>query len=72
MAKRRFYFHYNKQTKMASLHWNGQCIPVHDIKCHVETETKWNNRQPRFVVQGKAVEVRISGRSADRILAEIW
>lgn len=68
---RRFFFHYNKRLHRATIHWNGVCIPVDDIRCYVPTQTKWNKRQPRFVVQGKAKNVEITDVGG-RIFAEVW
>ena len=55
--RRRFFMHYNKQKKMMTVHWKGQCIPVKDITCYAEVETKWSSRQPHIVLQGWALEV---------------
>lgn len=62
--KRRFFFHFRKQTGMLTLRWGGKCIPVKDIECKVPVETKWNNRQPRVVLRGYATEVLFEGDKA--------
>jgi len=62
MAKKkyRFFYHYRKQTKRLTLHYKGECIPLDDLVCEVQTESKWNKRQPHIVMQGFAEEVTIT------------
>jgi hypothetical protein len=55
--KKRFFFHFRKQTGELTLHWNKQCVSVKNIECNVPLETKWNNQQPRVVLRGFATEV---------------
>jgi|688.fasta_scaffold1532853_2 hypothetical protein len=55
--KKRFFFHFRKQTGELTLHWNKQCVSVKNIECNVPVETKWNNQQPRVVLRGFATEV---------------
>lgn len=57
--RRRFFMHYNKQKKMMTVHWKGQCIPVNDITCYAPVETKWNSKQPHIVMQGWALDVLV-------------
>ena len=57
--RRRFFMHYNKQKKMMTVHWKGQCIAVNDITCYASVETKWNSKQPHIVMQGWALDVLI-------------
>jgi len=64
MKKRRFFFHFRKSTGEMTLHWNKQCIPVGNIQCNVPVETKWNNQQPRVVLQGWATNVTINDNTA--------
>jgi len=59
VSKRRFFFHYRRQTKKMTLHWGGACHPVDDIVCNVDCETKWNNKMPVLVLQGWANNVEI-------------
>jgi len=61
---RRFFFHYRKQTRELTLHWNKQCISVRDIVCNVPVETKWNKRQPLVVLQGWATSVIVENKIA--------
>ena len=58
--KYRFYFHYYKAKKCLSIHWQGACHQVRDVKVLVPTESKWNKRQPMLVIQGWASEVEFS------------
>lgn len=68
-GKKRFFYHYYKQKGCMTVHWEGACHPVKDIKLYNITlcETKWQERQPRIVMQGWASSVRIKGD-----IAEIW
>jgi hypothetical protein len=58
-GKRRFFFHYRKQTNTMTIHWKKECLQAKEIKCSVPVETKWNKIQPRLVIQGFASEVII-------------
>lgn len=62
--KRRFFFHYRRQTKLVTLHWKGACIPVDHIDCQVPCETKWNKTAPLLVMQGWAQNVEIENGKA--------
>ncbi len=70
MRKKRFFFHYNKPMAQrlgrpqVSVHFNRQCIIVDNIECTVPTEGKINKRQPYFVMQGFASDVRIENNKA--------
>lgn len=59
MKKYRFFYHYNKQNKKMSVHFQKQCIIVSDIVCGVPCSTKWNKTQPQLVMQGFASKVEI-------------
>ena len=56
----KFFFHYNKPASKAagepviSVHWQGACHLVSNIVVNVPTWGKLNNRQPFFVIEGKA------------------
>lgn len=56
---RRFFFHFNKQTRNMTVHFQKQCIPVRHVVCRVPVHTKYNNRQPYLVLQGFASAVEI-------------
>lgn len=62
--KKRFFFHFRKQTGELTLHWKNQCISVKNIECNVPVETKWNNQQPKIVLRGFATEVQIIDNKA--------
>lgn len=70
MKKKRFFFHYNKPESLRkgkpqiSIHVNKTCIIVDNIECTVPTEGKINKRQPYFVMQGWASDVRIENNKA--------
>ncbi len=60
-----FFFHYNKpmsQQKgkpVISLHYRGACHFVDNVECACDTRGKIRNKQPMFVMTGKAKEVEI-------------
>jgi len=57
MKKRRFFYHYRKQTEAMSVHWDKKCHVASGVTCLVPTETKWNSDQPKLVIQGWANSV---------------
>jgi hypothetical protein len=57
--KKRFFFHFRKNTGELTLHWNKQCIPIKNVDCRVALETKWNSVQPRVVLRGFARSIEI-------------
>jgi hypothetical protein len=59
MKTKRFFYHYYRQKKMMSVHYNGVCSQVDNIVCNVPCETKFRKRQPFLVMQGWATEVKI-------------
>ena len=61
----RFFYHYNKQAKKMTVHFQKQCFLVDKISCQVPCETKQNKRQPRIVMQGFCGEVRIENDLAE-------
>lgn len=62
--KYRFFFHYRKQTGGMTVHFRGQCIPVHDVECRVKCETKRNKTQPYLVLQGYCRDVQVEEEKA--------
>jgi mannose-6-phosphate isomerase-like protein (cupin superfamily) len=54
-----FWFHYNKPESrkhgknILTVHYEGKCHIVEDIKCNVPTETRHRNTQPYCVLAGK-------------------
>jgi hypothetical protein len=56
---KRFFFHYYKQYKCLSVHFNGQCHKVKDVDCKVPCESKWSKRQPNLVMRGFCNDVQI-------------
>lgn len=64
LKPRRFFFHFNKQTRNMTVHVAGQCIPVRHVSCHVPVQTKYNKRQPYLVLQGFARLVEVHGEIA--------
>lgn len=59
MKKYRFFYHYYRQYNCMSVHYRGKCYRTKDVICKVETETKWNKRQPRLVERGWATSIDI-------------
>jgi hypothetical protein len=61
MKKYRFFFHYHKNKKLASVHFRGKCYLVSppNLKCMVPCEGKENTKQPYFVMQGFAQNLKI-------------
>lgn len=64
MKPRRFFYHFRKMDGRMSVHFDGQCIPVKNVRCNVPCETKWNARQPRLVMRGKASSVVVENDTA--------
>jgi hypothetical protein len=62
--KYRFFFHYRKQTSGMTVHFRGQCIPVHDVECRVKCETKRKKTQPHLVLQGYCSDVLVEDEKA--------
>lgn len=66
---KRFFFHYNKPASLTAgypkvtLHWEGKCILVDEIRCDVPVQTKARKTQPRLVVQGFAKHVFLSSEN---------
>lgn len=56
---RRFFYHYRKQDKKMSVHFQGQCIPCDNVVCYERSDTKWNKRQPYLVMEGYTTNVCI-------------
>jgi hypothetical protein len=60
-----FFFHYNKPASRAagktvlSLHWRGVCHMVSNITCDVPTLGRHRKTQPRWVLTGRASQLRI-------------
>lgn len=59
----RFFFHYNKKEKKMSVHYRGTCYLTEHVRCRVPCSTKWNEKQPRVVMQGYAQGI-VGGRRA--------
>jgi len=47
-----------------SLHYKKQCFQVENIVCNALIHTKWNKKQPRIVMAGKASDIIVKGDSA--------
>ncbi len=61
MKPRRFFYHYNKNSKMMTVHFKGTYIQTKEVHCNVPCQTKWNNRQPFLVMRGWADNVEVLG-----------
>ena len=59
MKKYRFYFHYYRRFDEMSIHFKGYCMRAKEVICECPIETKWNNQQPKVVLQGWAESVEI-------------
>ena len=57
---RSFFFHFNKPASQRrgrptiSVHWKGACHLVNNVVVGVPTQGRVRDRQPRFVMAGKA------------------
>lgn len=60
----RFFFHYNKNLKKMSIHFQKKCHIVKNINCTVPTNTRWSKRQPNIVMCGKANQIVIENDEA--------
>jgi hypothetical protein len=62
----RFFYHYNKPLSkqrgypVISLHYSGQCHFLKGIRVEVPTWSKFNKRQPYYVMQGECERVKIA------------
>jgi hypothetical protein len=43
-----------------SVHFKGVCYKTNNVICNVDSETKWNKKQPNLVIQGWAESVNIN------------
>jgi len=65
-----FWFHYNKpasrkaKRNILTVHWQGQCILVHGIRCLKPIQSKDRKTQPFCVMAGKANNVLIEDNIA--------
>lgn len=55
--KYRFFFHYRRSVNGMTVHFKNKCYPCKNVICNVPVETKWNQQQPRLVMQGFATEL---------------
>lgn len=60
----RFFYHYYKQKKKMSVHFQGKCHVVDDVECKVSCETKWNRTQPNLIMRGFCTSVNIKNGKA--------
>jgi len=61
---RRFFYHYYKQRNKMSVHFEGKCMLVDNVECHVFCESKWNKTQPYLVMRGFANKINIENNKA--------
>ena len=74
-----FFFHYSKPLSreqgmpVITIHWKGKCLWVNNLICDVYTKGRINNRQPYFVMCGKAtsIEIKREGVTKTIIVAHI-
>lgn len=59
MKEYKFFYHYYKQYKEMSVHFKGVCYRTKNVDCKVPCQTKWNQRQPNLVMEGKAKGIEI-------------
>jgi hypothetical protein len=70
----KFYYHYNKpmsQRKgipIISLHYKDQCHFIRELDCQVPTKSRFQKRQPRYVMTGNAKRIIISRQGVATIL----
>ena len=68
--KYRFFFHYNKPASrkamrpIISLHWKGKCYTVSDLVVYTPVWSKFNKRQPHFVMQGYSNNIEFNNFGA--------
>jgi hypothetical protein len=68
MARRyRFYYHYNKRDGKVSIHFRGRCYSGQRLICCVPCQSRFNQRQPRFVMAGFATDLLEGPRGEFRI-----
>lgn len=66
----KFFYHYNKPKSkqmgrpIISLHYRDTCHFLTDLECNVRTRSKIRKRQPFFVMEGYAREVKITDGKA--------
>lgn len=60
MKKYRFFYHYYRRYRCMSVHFKGVCYKTNNVICNVDSETKWNKKQPNLVIQGWAESVNIN------------
>jgi hypothetical protein len=60
LKKYRFFYHYNKQRNKITIHFRNKCYIVDKLHCCVPCVSKWNKRQSRLVMEGKAEYVLIN------------
>lgn len=71
MKKYAFFYHYNKPLSkqkgkpVISIHYRGQCLMVDNLVCNVKTRGKIRNKQPYFVVVGKASKIEVNNGIAE-------
>ena len=59
MKTYRFFYHYFKQKKCMSVHFQKKCTQCQNVVCYAETNTKWNKTQPQLVMQGYASKIEM-------------
>ena len=65
-----FFFHYNKplskkhKKPIISIHYQKQCLYVENVVCSVPTRGKIRNKQPYFVMCGKATNILVKEKIA--------
>ena len=43
-----------------SVHFKGVCYRTNNVNCKVNTETKWNKKQPQLVIRGFAENIEVN------------
>ena len=54
-----FFFHYNKPHGKVSIHYQKKCHLVDGLLVRVPVHSKFNKRQPKFVMKGVASKITI-------------
>jgi hypothetical protein len=71
-GQKRFFYHYNKQARRMTVHFEGACLPADDLAVMVPAESKRNQHQPRVVMRGWASNIKSVPLENGRIRLEVW
>jgi hypothetical protein len=70
VKQKAFWFHYNKplslqrKKNILTIHFDGACHFVEGLDCRVPIKTRNRKVQPRCVMAGKAVSIKVENETA--------